>query len=96
MHLLQLLLGQHQAVHLFLARGARDADAADERGSSLLLFLGLSNGRARQTVWGGGKRKSKKTEPGFTLMKEETGKVAKSDEAFAPVRCDTTCSATSP
>lgn len=29
-------------------------------------------------------------------MKEETGKVAKSDAAFAPGRCDTTCSATSP
>lgn len=33
---------------------------------------------------------------GFTLTKEETGKVAKSEEAFAPGWYDTTCSATSP
>lgn len=41
MHLLKLLLGQHQAVHLFLSGGARDGDPANERGPSLLLFLGL-------------------------------------------------------
>lgn len=41
MHLLKLLLGQHQAVHLFLSRGAWDSDPANKRGSSLLLFLGL-------------------------------------------------------
>lgn len=41
MHLLKLLLGQHQAVHLLLSRGAWDGDPANQRGSSLLLFLGL-------------------------------------------------------
>lgn len=41
MHLLKLLLRQHQSVHLFLSRGARDGNAANKRGSSPLLFLGL-------------------------------------------------------
>lgn len=39
--LVELLLGQNQAVHLFLSGGAGDGDAADKRGASLLLFLGL-------------------------------------------------------
>lgn len=40
-HLLKLLLRQHEAVHLLLSRGAWDADAANKPGSSLLLFFGL-------------------------------------------------------
>lgn len=42
-HFLQLLLGKHEAVHLFLSRDARNGNTANEQRSSLLLFLGLGN-----------------------------------------------------
>lgn len=42
-HLLQLLLGKHEAVHLFLSRAARNGNTTNEQRSSLLLFLGLGN-----------------------------------------------------
>lgn len=40
-HVLQLLLGEHQAVNLFLSGVARNGDAANKQRSSLLLFLCL-------------------------------------------------------
>lgn len=43
MHLLKLLLGEHEPVHLLLSRGTWDGNTANKRGSSLLFFLGLSN-----------------------------------------------------
>lgn len=42
-HLLQLLLGKHEAVHLFLSRAARNGDTANEQRPPPLLFLGLGN-----------------------------------------------------
>lgn len=45
-HPLQLLLGQHQAVHALLAGGAGDGDAAHERGPAPLLLLGLEGDAA--------------------------------------------------
>lgn len=42
-HLLQLLLGKYEAVHLFLSRAARNGNTANKQRSSLLLFLGLGN-----------------------------------------------------
>lgn len=42
-HLLQLLLGQHKAVDLFLSRAAWNGNTAYKQCSSLLLFLGLGN-----------------------------------------------------
>lgn len=42
-HFVQLLLGQDEAVHLFLAAGAWDGNTPYKHCSPLLLFLGLGN-----------------------------------------------------
>lgn len=105
-HLLQLLLWQHEAVDLFLSRSAWNGNTTYKQCSSLLLFLGLGNtyvsrNRISWTSIGNFWQENEKysiytAQCDFTLTKEETGKVAKSEEALAPGWYETTCSATSP
>lgn len=108
-HFLQLLLWQNEAVDLFLSRGAWNGNTTDKYCSSLLLSLGLGNNiwsctctwyyflnKYNNLITKDEKYSIYSTLCGFTLTKEETGKVAKSEEAFAPGWYDTTCSATSP
>ncbi|TNN50491.1 hypothetical protein EYF80_039301 [Liparis tanakae] len=42
-HFLQLLLGEDEAMHLFLSTSARDGHPSYEHGPALLLLLGLGN-----------------------------------------------------
>lgn len=83
-HALQLLLRQHQAVDLLLARAAGDGHAAHQHRAALLLPRLEKPHNNTHRISGS---------PGvgimnygimFTLTKEEAGNVAKSDGAFAP------------
>lgn len=96
-HFLQLLLWQHKAVDLLLSRSTRNGYTTHKHCSSLLLFLGLVD---MYVTWVKTCKKRRNMallcNTGFTLTKEDTGKVAKSEEALAPGWYETTCSATSP
>lgn len=95
-HLLQLLLGQHKTVDLFLSWVAWNGNTSYKQCSSLLLFLGLGNTLYINIIYNYWRIGKLETQFNFTFTKDETGKVAKSEVALAPGWYETTCSATSP
>lgn len=96
-NLLQLLLWQNQTVDLLLPTLAWNGNTTNQHRLPLFLLFGL-----RETVFWDSEVNILKQKQllrmsyFFTLTKEDTGKVAKSEEALAPRWCETTCSATSP